>query len=1200
VLKKNFILAFTVLCAAALLFFSGCDNPSQVHDIYSEWPPGQNQSGAENETGEWGENPNIPDPIWSADLKHFIDGGVGWITAGSGGTYGSNGFSVVLLYDDPASVVPTSVTPWNYKVRLIAVYRYAEGARTLHALGELDQAASQTISSGTDERKLIVRMLTWDTANVYYRTGNTNGVLNPGTLTAEQRRELYEKAQVVYPSYTLGTGGLNFSDGWLAPELQGTALVKKTLHPKLEGRAFADAAGTGATYHFKKPGNLYGSGSLYYTEGSTLGAGDGYWWSVGDEVFTETGTGTIASLGVVVTDAADKVSLSSGGVSYSQIFLGGGGFADRIWILPKSGASDYISFGASKLRTSTNLDGAAVTPTHLSNAGGTDWYAADGGTRIYVQKDSTNPNAIILFNLTSGVNYAASDRTLNLNTGSTVLQEIQPAAALGAWSTLKGIWAARKSGAGAGYFYFDSQDDPQRAITSASVGGFTVYVRVTGDSSASETGDLFGITQTAGNIAEPDYRGSYTYDKTAFTLDFSNLYTSVEEVLSSINTGSGGPYPLVKLNPGTDTGLWIQNTIGNGNVRYIVFSANGLLNYGTGGPDAWASPSGIDLPWYINGDNLFVIKADGELASVGVFSSQKNVLSSTSHDVFGGSAFSINRVIAADNTEFKGNLWGKGGNPAGAWAAIYEDPLNAGKYGYSIMGFEGVKGGLYRGNADPSALYLYDTNESGQVKLVFIGNYSKSGYMNTADYIINITGGISNLGGLTQFKKGSSSLVSNDGAYLAWLGNANSRFMVLKGSGDATVDTQAGPGGVVKGIFYASDGTVSAGNGLYILDDTGAFKQLGNIASVSGGKITALTAITGSVPGAVTLNALTTGNFNTKLGSDKWADAAGSLRWLYAGEDKTLRYGSSGITSGSAGYNTFYEEDTAALVKNFYSLEPETGDAVYFGAYNGSGQDTIIFSGTGGVLSSLGTVRKLESGAAGIKGLWASSKNTQESTFLEIADNTIMVEKGSYTNSFAVPVPGSRIASNTTLLSYLSGGTYALYGLNDNGDIAYYGTSGLLKPRSGADALTPGSASAILNAFTGLGSPLYGLVFEGINDFDLPQDLVGSWMKDGGGSAGRDDILISDTGLTIGGNDASPSGTFVYGAKNLGGTLYATLVSAAPTPNYQWKFYVHNEKNGLVYIGQGAFTRTGAAAGVDTLTFSTQTTVVKGSSVFKK
>jgi hypothetical protein len=1129
-------------------------------------------------------------------LKHFIDDGAGWISFGSGDIPGSNGFSVTLLYDDPANVVGlvSPASKWNYKVRLIAIYRFAGGFRTLHALGELDQIAARETTNPNSGAKLIVRMLGWDAANVYYRTGDgtTGGVLSGGSLSPEERRELYEKAQVVYPAYALETGKLTFLDGWLAPELTGETMSKKTMHPKLEGRVFAGLGTAADTYHFSSVRNLYGAAPEYFTESSTLGNADGIWWSIGDTVYTEdTATGAISVLGDVTTATAgggERVRISTETQTFSEVYPGGGGFENRIWILPKNGGpSDYISFDNNRIKTSANLAAASVTPAHLSSNGGY-WFGADGLDLIYVQQDiTTNLNSIVLFDNGTNVTYDDTDNTFSVNGVTSVLEEIKAVPDLGTWNTLKGIWAVRKTTDAAGYFYFDSQDDPRRADTSK--GNFTVYARVKTNTAADETGDIFEVSQNAGAPPTSLYRGSYIYRKAPNDdLQFRDDYTSTEDDLGDI---TGASLYLKKLSPGTDTGLWVKADTAN--VEYLVFSTGGLLAYGIGGAGSWTSPIERGVPWYVNGDDLFVLKEDGSIASLGVLTNP-DTIASANYDVFGGAAVNLNRVAAADNTEFKGGLWARGTDPL-SWGAIYEDPLNPGRYGYSVMGYAGFKGGLYRGSANPSALYLYDTNALGSVKVVYIGTYSKSGYMD-ADYNIDINGGISNLTGLSLYKKGSASLVSGEGAFLA-RPVGDSRFMILKPNGDVTVDTDAAAGGVVKGIFYTSGSELVLNNEFFILDNDGMFKQLGKISALNNGKIAALAATNGSVPGAVTLNALTTGSFNTRLGSDKWADASASLRWIYAGEDKTLRYSSS----GSVGYNSFYEEDSAAAVKNFYSLDPETGDAVYFGAYNGSVQDTISFSGTGGVLSSLGTVRKLEGGAAGIKGIWASSKNTQESTFLEIADDTITVEKGSYTNSFAVPVPGSRIADKTTLLSYHSaGGTYALYGLRENGDMVYYGTSGLLTPRNGADALTPGSASAKLSAFSGPGSPLNGLAFEGINDFDLPQDLVGSWIKDGG-SAGRDDILISDTGVTVGGNDLSPNGTFVYGAKNLGGTLYATLVSATAAPNYQWKFYVYNERNGLVYLGQGAFTRTSATAGpVNTLTFGTQTTVVKGGSVFKK
>jgi hypothetical protein len=1188
VFKKNNFLSLVILVGMTALFiFTGCDNPANENNQHIRIEKeGNGVSGGENEYQF--PNGNIPAEIYPADLSKFIDGGVGWISAAADGAIDLPGYSVVVTYQDPAVVVRNSTSPpgsqalWNYKERVIAVYRYDETGKTLETLGVLDQVSGNKAQTGYNQ--LVVRMLEWDVNYVFYVTNDPATGTMTGTTTPDEIRDRYEKALVVYPNYVIENNSLTFVDGWLTPVLTGKKLSRKTLLPGMADKAFVNSLGTNQSYNFLTSVSIFGITSGYYRQSNSTNIPDGSWWTVNNRVYLESDTGALEEVGTFNAPSSEGESaLIKGGIgSFTEVMPGGGGFANKIWVRPLAAGTEYVGFSGSRVKTSANLGGSptdAITTETL-------WYGSNDLNWIY----RPSVNAIVLSN---AVNYNRTTNRIVSNTQTFV--PIEPVAGNAAAATLKGIWAVRNAGAGPGYFYFDSDENPVSAYSSNGDG--ILYAVIAGESETAsyKEGELYRVPLAVSpdTVPVPVYAGTYRYNKSpADNLIFSDGYPTSSAYLDNI---SGN---LKKLSPGAATGLWIERNPSG--VRYASFKTGGLVTYGsTSSVSAFlATPSGVDWPWYTSGTDIFVKNPDpatSVLYSLGVYASDYQI-TSTSWDVpLGGQ--SIYKVDPAADTPIKGKVWAE--NTPTSFAAIYEDPWETGVYGYSLNGNNAVKGKLYQRADTPRELYLFDdTGDTlGRIRAVHVGTYNTSGYMNRGQ--LTFSGGAFSGTNLIDLVKGTAALVGNDGVYLA-RAYADTKFTVLKPGGEMIIDTLAGSGGAITGNYYFTDAALKANDGICVIaGETGAFTWLGTIAFLAGGKITGVDPVANSIAGGYSLKALKASEFITSFGTDKWADVASGFKWVYPVSEGALRF-AAGVGAAELSYAALYDEDITGATKNFYSYDTETGNAEYLGTYNAGGTDVITFGGSGGRLSALGTVRKLGVGAQDIKGEWASSKPTQESTLLTITDDTISVEKGVYNVNGFPANKVERIVDNALLFS-AGTGQYDLYGMmNGSADLVYLGKSGLKTAANGTDPLTAGSKSAVIGPFSGTGTLLAGLGFDAVNDFVLPQDIIGSWIKDGG-SAGRDDILIGDASLTIGSNGNSDTGTFVRGASQLSGTLYATLVNAAATPNYQWKFYVYNERNGLVYIGQGAFTRNGATAGpVNTLTFGTQTTVVKGGSAFKK
>jgi hypothetical protein len=329
--------------------------------------------------------------------------------------------------------------------------------------------------------------------------------------------------------------------------------------------------------------------------------------------------------------------------------------------------------------------------------------------------------------------------------------------------------------------------------------------------------------------------------------------------------------------------------------------------------------------------------------------------------------------------------------------------------------------------------------------------------------------------------------------------------------------------------------------------------------------------------------------------------------WIY----KTSSGYRSGIDSyvGSETITSALFSYGSANPKELFSYDSSSGNAVFLGQYDSiTTPDTIIFGGTGGVFSALGSPVKLTAGAPGVLAgstKWASSSATA-SALITIASGKITVETGAFTDSSGYVLSANRkkvIIDNEDV--YYSGAAYpyVLFSLSADGNLGYLGTTANTYAPPGVSAATPlvvGAVSASLGAFTGSGTPIVtasSTGFISVSDLTLPSIWQGSWRVTGSTASVDADGIVIGADIKIGSNDGvAVTNPFILGARNLRGTLYASLASAVTTANYGVvDFYVYDASLGLVYVGRGTYSDAGSVNtnDPDTLTFGAATTVIK-------
>jgi hypothetical protein len=1217
-LKKSLGLSIVVLFAAALFLFTGCDNPADTYN-YNFPEPGYSNNSDGGEHNFYETNPNIPAPIYPVDLKPFIEGGVGWITTTLDPATPSDepdryGYTVEVFYADPGTFIDglnssPGVTPWGYDVRLIAVYTHSPTGKVLETLGELDQVTEYTVPEGTSQ--LAIRMLGWDTpgssSNVFYVSGQT------GTTNSIGDRN---NAQAVFVNYKIVDNVLTFVDGWLSPVLKDIPLAKKSLPANLDGRIFVHpSAGNNSTYHFRSTVNLLGVSSQYYTQASS-GAVIGQWWTVNGIAYTQSTAGVgIDKLGEI--DTAGGLSIN--GTPWVELVWGGGGFADRIWAAPVvTNNAEYVSFSKTQVVSSANLGGSSTDAI----ATAVDWFGAKdtslGFPKIAKLVDDTTPGSYGIEVIWSG-SYDAGDNEFTFVPNTlTEIKHLSDSSAeiAAAKATLSGIWADLDTAVE--YFYINDTSYSVSDDSSAFGVGEAIWTGGETAGANSKSGDLFEVTTTVSPYTVV-YAATYAYNTTTLALGFADSVSAGSTTLIQQD--------LTILSPSAVSGIWVQESIA-GPYYVSIGSQNPTLTYGTASvPTAtsWAAPAGSGLTWYVNAaGEIFARTTGGAIVCIGTFGTgnQTIVTTGAAPQVFTSGTGTLNKIVTPQTNLFTGKVWGRADpSTPGNWAAVFEIPKTPGQYGYSLAGDPANIGTYHQDAADSDSVYFYDVDARGWVKIAWLGTFQRLGYMNQSpDGLLFAVGGAVSSGApltVTPFTKGSSAFVENGVKFAT--NNTDPLFVDLKSNGDVSVDidgaTTPGSDGVSTGTFYSSVAAPAlAAIPFYVIDDDDAsFKLLGGL--LYGGvsspfAYTSLTGIVGGVTNAATpLDPLAADTaFAAAVSTSKWGVVGSSpdAFWIYK-TTSGYRYGTDSYTGAEITTPALFSYESTTDKNELFSYDSSSGNAVFLGQYDISVGDTITFAGTGGTFSGLTTpVVELTLGApADLTGKWASPSAAGKSALISIASNKITIETGAFTDASGYVLPGNRkavIRDNEDV--YHSGtGPFVLYSLDADGDLGYLGTTSAITA-AGVPPSTPlaQNAASTTVTFTADSSPIAGIVntnFGSVSDLTLPALWQGSWLVNGGSTVGVDGIVITGTNITIGSNDTT---TFTLGAKNLNGTLYASLVTTA-TVNYGTvDFYVHNASVGLVYVGRGIYSKGVVSANdPDTLTFTAATTVVRaGKLVFEK